>query len=124
MRSIFHNHISATDIADHVGHFILNFDLLKIFFRSLDCFFKIRIKVLYNRFPVNSSLADTVEQALHVCREMFIHDRWERFLHDLIYHFAEFCHVNVLIFLYNIASCKNRCNGRGIGTRTSDSKFL
>ena len=124
MRSVFYHHVSSALVADNIRDFVLDLDFLQFLLRHFHRGFQIRIEIPHNRLPVHSALSDAVEQRLHIGGKMLIHDAREGFLHNLIDHLSQLRHIQILRFLDNVTSAKQRRDRRRVGTRTSDSQLL
>ena len=124
MRSVFYHHVSSALVADNICDLVLDLYFLQFFLRHFHRSFQIRIKIPHNRLPVHRSLSDAVEQRFHIGGKMLIHDARERFLHNLVDHLSQLRHIQILRFLDNVTSAKQRRDRRRVGTRTSNSQLL
>ena len=105
MRSVFYHHVSSALVADNIRDLVLDLDFLQLLLRHFHRGFQIRIEIPHNRLPVHSALSDAV-------------------LHNLVDHLSQLRHIQILRFLDNVTSAKQRRDRRRVGTRTSDSQLL
>ena len=124
MGAVFDDHVAAADIAGLVRNLVRNLYLLKLLLRPLHRFVQIRIEVGDYRLPFHLSLLDAVEKRLHIGREIHVHNTGKSVLHHAVDHLPELRHIQASVFLHNVSSGQDCCDGRRIRTGTPDSKLF
>ena len=98
MRSVFDHHIAAAHITDHICHFILDIYFFEFLFRRVNILLQIRVEITDNCLRLYRSRLHTVQKAFHHGGKMYVHNAWERLLHNVVYHLAQFRYIEILLF--------------------------
>ena len=120
------NHVSAAVFADHIGHFVRNFQLhaFHLFLCFGEVLFKLGVEGRKGLYPVCSSFLYLIQIGLHLCGKVHVYNRAELFFHQLGSHLSQLGRNQALGFTLYIAALDNRCDGRRIGTWTADTVFF
>ena len=116
VRTILDDHISSAFLADDIRLLIRDLDLLQILLGCLYRLIQIRVESslrLFSSVPCRPPTG--IQQRLHIRGKIHIHDARESILHNIIYDLAKLRHIQVLIFLNDIAAGNDRRDRRRIG---------
>ena len=124
MWSIFDHQLTSADFTWDVRYLVFDFNFFQFRIRPLHCFFQIRIKITYYRFPVDIAAFYSIQKAFQIDGKVHVYNHRKGFLHDVVDDFSQLGDKKVFILLCHIASGKNRRNRRRVGTRTANPLLL
>ena len=124
MRPVLDDHAPAAVLADDIALLVRDLDAVELALRLVHGLLKVRVEVPHDGLPLDLSVRDAIEQKLHIRRKMNIHDLRELLTHDPVDDLAELGHVEVLLFLRDIAAGDDRRDRRRVGGRTADSELF
>ena len=120
-RTVLDDELSSALFAYLVGFLFPDLNLLEFFIRLVDGFLKIGIEIPDDGLPLNIAFFNTVEKSLDIGGELGIDYRRECLAHKIVHRMSDIGDIQVLLFLGHIASLDECCDGRSIGTGTSDA---